>query len=229
VENSPALGIVGLRLWITRHSIRAADILRVVKIINALRQAFRRHRRILAAAAAALAVLAALSAVRGEGEGQVVLVAARSLPGGTVLTDADLATAVFPEALLPEGSLADPAQASGQTVAGPLSKGAVVTSGSFLTSATLVAEGMVAAPLSFGESAPLELLSPGAKIDIFGPDPATGKSKALASGVRVIALPEAKADVLGSGAQTVLVEVTPSVAATLASATGISSLTFALR
>jgi pilus assembly protein CpaB len=68
-----------------------------------MRALLSRHRRLLAAAFAAAAAALTLATLKPHPEGVRVLVAARDLPGGTVLTPKDVAVRVLPREAVPSG------------------------------------------------------------------------------------------------------------------------------
>src|SRR4051794_30663762 len=89
--------------------------------LRRLRRRLRRHRRLVAAAALAAGVAASLRAVSPPAPTLVAVgVAAHDLPGGTVLSRADLALARLPPGNVPAGALAD---VVGRTLAGPVRRG----------------------------------------------------------------------------------------------------------
>lgn len=87
-----------------------------------IRAALFDHRRALAAALTVLAVLTAIQAARPDDTGVGVVVAARDLASGHVLTSADLAKISVPLDARPSGAL-DTDQATGRRVAGPMRAG----------------------------------------------------------------------------------------------------------
>ena len=94
--------------------------------MDRIRAALFDHRRALAAACAALAVLAAVQATRPPQPGAAVLVAARDLSSGHVVTAADLRTVRLAAAAQPT-HLLDRRAAVGRRVAGPLRAGEPIT------------------------------------------------------------------------------------------------------
>ncbi|MDR1237706.1 MAG: SAF domain-containing protein [Propionibacteriaceae bacterium] len=196
---------------------------------SSLRWGLSRHRRLLAALAAGVAVLAGLSAIT-QGQTEVpVLVAAHEIASGSKLTSADLRVSRWPAAIVPDRALTTAEEAIGQISVAAITERAPITASDLLEEGQLVAPGLVALPLSFATSSPIDLLQVGSTIDIIGPDPATGMSKVLVSGARVVSVPESSGTSwANSAAKSVLIEVTPSAAATLNSAAAISSLSFAL-
>lgn len=91
-----------------------------------IRAALFDHRRALAAALTVLAVLTAVQAARPDDTGVPVVVAARDLDSGHVLTSADLAEVSIPSGSSPTHLLSVEA-AAGRRVAGPLRAGEPIT------------------------------------------------------------------------------------------------------
>ena len=203
--------------------------MRASTIIQTVRRAIRRHRRLLAALAAAIAVYAGLVSVRGDGEGVPVLTAVRAIPAGTALAASDVAIARWPPNIVPEGTLVDPADAVGRTTVATLPAGDIVARSDLLGGGPLVDDGFVALPVRFGSGAPLDLLHVGDRIDLIGMGRDGQTATVLVSQARVVALPEDDGSLLSGSGGVVLVEVTPSQAATVASAASAGALNFALR
>lgn len=84
------------------------------------------HRRPLAAAFVALAVLTGLQSLQPDDPGSPVLVAARDLASGHVLTTADLTVVTIPRDVQPSHLLDRPA-AEGRRIAGPVRAGEPIT------------------------------------------------------------------------------------------------------
>lgn len=84
------------------------------------------HRRVLAAALAGLAVWSAITAVTRSPDTRSVLVAARDLPGGVVVSTRDLDERRLPRTAVPDGTVtAD--DLTGRAVAGAMRAGEVFT------------------------------------------------------------------------------------------------------
>ena len=201
-----------------------------MRVIESLRRAFRRHRRLLAALAAAIAVLAGLTAVRGDADAVPVLIAARVIPAGSVIADADVRVAHWPADLVPDGALRDPGEAIGKTVVAAIPARDAVAASDFLEGGSLAGAGMVAMPVRFGSGVPTELLRVGDHVDLIGAG-SDGGNTVLVNAARIVAMPAGSGGGLlgGDGSGAVLVEVTPAQAAALATAAGVGSLSFALR
>lgn len=190
-----------------------------------LRRALRWHRRLLAAALAGLAVYFALTVLTQRDDSTQVVVAAHAIPGGRTISAGDLTTLDLPRAAVPEGALTSAGQAIGQVVLIEVPARATLTSSALARSGTLVAPGRLALPVGISESAPLGLVQVGDRIDLLGPGGA-GVIEVLASGVRVIAIPEVDTGLLGGGSPVILVDVRRDEAARLVDAR--SPLSFAL-
>lgn len=194
-------------------------------LLDPLRRALRWHRRLVAAVFAGLAAYCMLAILTQRDDTTLVVVAARPIAGGQTVGAADLAILELPRAAVPEGAFTTVDQAVGQTVVVQLPPRAVLTASSLATGGTLVASGRLALPVALVESSPLNLLRVGDRIDLLGTG-GSGSTEVLASRVRVVAIPEVDAGMLGGGSPVVLVDVSREEAARLV-ATG-SPLSFAL-
>ncbi|HQZ00430.1 MAG TPA: SAF domain-containing protein [Propionicimonas sp.] len=206
--------------------------MRVTQHLQNLRRAFRWHRRFFAALFAAVAVLAALSVLASRGDaGTSAVVATRTIAGGAVVTEADLAVVRVPASVLPEGAFADASAVVGQTVVADVPSRRVLSASDLLGGSGQVADGRLALPVRFDESSALALLRVGTRIDILGANSAESGFGVIAEGVRVVAIPQSDGGgLLGAGqAELVLVEVTPEQAGAISAAAAVSSLNFALR
>lgn len=200
------------------------------------------QRRPLAVLAAMAAVLCLAAALDPTSEPTVpVVVAARPIAGGRVLTDSDLRIAHYPRELAPGDSVADPAQLTGRMVitnavsGSPLGEQSVVAP---RVSAT--AAGRVLLPLRLDDPAIAALLRVGDVVDILsvGPPSAAdnGASEAtpLASGARILALPAADASSplgipSGGSDRLILVEVPSASVSALVAAQSRERLTVVIR
>lgn len=197
----------------------------MTKLLDSVRRALRWHRRLLAAALAGLAVYAALTALTEQEDTVRVLVAAHTIEGGRTVEADDLTLLELPRAVVPEGAFTAPGDAIGQAVVARVPARAVLTASALAGSHSLVAPGRVALPVRLSDSAPLSLVRTGDRVDLLGPGDA-GAIEVLASGVRVIAIPEPDTGLLGGGSPAILVDVDRGEAARLVAAG--SPLTFAL-
>jgi Flp pilus assembly protein CpaB len=125
-----------------------------------------------------------------------VVVAARDLAAGTVLTAADLRLAALPDSVVPAGVVRRPAGLIGQRAAGPVRRGEPVTDvrvvGPGLAAGLAAGETAVPVRLSDAESA--ALVRPGDRVDVLGTaaeadgTPGTGDAVEVAAAVRVLAV-----------------------------------------
>ena|GEM_PF-5300388 len=174
-------------------------------------------------------MLAGLSALGEKHDLTPVLVAARDITGGNKLTAADVELSWWPAAIVPKLAFTQPSEVIEKTLVSSVTTRTPITQYDLLTSPNLVAKDMVALPIVFASSIPIELLTVGSSIDIIGADPSSGATKILASGVRVVSIPNSGSNAFGSTSQVVLVEVTPALASQLNSAASSHGLSFALR
>ncbi len=157
-----------------------------------LRRLYRRrvlaHRRLLAFVCAAAAVLVGIQAFRPPAPpSDVVLVAARDLPSGTVLRGADLTEVKYAAGTAPTSL--DP-RPVGRTLAAPLRRGEPVTD-LRLVSPTLVEgyPGLVAYPVRVPDAGVVSLLRVGDRIDVLATDPESGGAEVVLTGSPVLAIP----------------------------------------
>jgi Flp pilus assembly protein CpaB len=123
---------------------------------------------------AALLVLAAVGlAVRPqprEPDAVPMLVAARDLPPGVTLRDADLAVSRLSPSLRPRTALTDPVQAAGRVLAGATTAGEPVTGARLLgrenTRLTTGDPSAAAVPFRLADPAVAGLLTPGLRVDV---------------------------------------------------------------
>lgn len=186
------------------------------------------HRRLLAGGLAAAAVAFAIEAASPGAPATVdVVVAARDLPGGTVLGPADVTVAAFPPAAVPGGVIGREA-ASGALLAAPVRAGEPITDRRVLGPGLLAGWGpdVVAAPVRVADAGAAGYLRPGDRIDLLATslDGAAGTS-VVAAGVPVLALPSTADSALAEGAL-VLVAASPAQAADLAAAAVTARLSF---
>ncbi|MBA3780749.1 MAG: pilus assembly protein CpaB [Nocardioides sp.] len=157
-----------------------------------LRRLYRRrvlaHRRLLAFGCAAAAVLVGLQATRPPAPpSDVVLVAARDLPSGTVLGAADLTEVKYAAGTAPTSL--DP-RPLGRTLAAPLRRGEPVTDLRLVSPAlTEGYPGLVAYPVRIPDAGVVALLRVGDRIDVLGSDPETGGAEVVLTDAPVLALP----------------------------------------
>lgn len=202
--------------------------------LRALARAASWHRRKLAVVAAVAAVLLGISAARPPDPPQVtVLRAVEALPAGRTLTAADLRREPVPAWVVPDRVLSEPDDAVGKSLAGPVPAGQMITASDLLTTRASSA-GRVVAPLRLEDTAVVQLLSVGERVDVLATGTAEGKAGVVASGVQVVGLPRAAGDEGLSGGDVaagalVLVEVDVAVATTLADAAATGRLSVVMR
>lgn len=156
---------------------------------------FRARRGILLlrrSAALALLLLAAALAVQHHGPpatGVPVLVAARDLPPGRVLSEVDVARREMPVELVPDGALQASPDALGRVLSAAARQGEPLTDVRFngLTAASGDA-GTVSAPIRLADPEVADFLAPGRRVDIVTAATRSGASSVLAENARVIAV-----------------------------------------
>src|SRR5690349_6837789 len=143
---------------------------RLVALLLPVRRAVLARRRLLAALLTAVAVAAGLHAATAPPPAEVaVTVAARDLPSGAVLTDADLRTVGFAPGSVPSGAVAE---AGGRTLAAPLRAGEPVTDVRLVGPAlTEGYPGLAAVPVRLPDAGVAALLTVGDRIDLVAADP----------------------------------------------------------
>jgi Flp pilus assembly protein CpaB len=201
-----------------------------------LRRAVVWRRRLLAAgllagsAAFGLQVLAPPPAA-----GVPVLVAARDVPAGAVLADADVRLVQRPAGTVPSGALTGARQATGSTVSTGVGRGEVLTDARLAGTASLrgLGDGLVAAPVRIADGATAAMLRPGDVVDVLaaGADGAS-EARLAASAVRVLVVPRSAQERLGLGSgegALLLVATTPATAARLAAAAVSDRLSVVIR
>jgi pilus assembly protein CpaB len=160
-------------------------------------------RRVLAVALLLAAVVVALRPDGPAGTlvpapvGVPVVVTARDLPAGVVLTRSDLRVASLPAAAVPAGAARDLPPLLGRTVAGPVRRGETVTD------ARLVGPGLTtglgpqesaAVPVRLADAEAAALVRPGDRVDVLGAPvdtdgtPGARDAVEVATGVRVLAV-----------------------------------------
>ncbi len=190
----------------------------------------RRRRGLLAAGLTAAAVASALPVLAPPVEpGTVVLAAARDLPAGAVLDDADVVRLELPARALPEGALPD-APVAGLRLAGPVRRGEALTDVRLLGAGLLAraGEGLVASPVRLADPAGAALVRAGDHVDVLAaaPDGGAPVAPTAASDVLVLSVP-APDDAVEGGL--VVLATTPATAARLAAAAVSSRLSVVLR
>lgn len=154
-----------------------------------------------------------------EGPSTVSVVRASSeLAGGVRLAADDLEVVAVVAADAPEGSVSDPAELVGRTLAGPVPRGQVLTELAVVS--TRASPGRVLAPLRLADAEAVALLRAGDVVDVLAADPQAEQAFVAGRGVRVVTVPSpldpaAGADPAGA---LVLVDVEAETARVLARA-----------
>ena len=207
--------------------------------LRELRRAVAWRRRLLSAGLAAGSVAFALQALAPPPPaGTDVVVAARDLAAGAVVSTGDLRVAHRPAGDVPSGALTSTAAATGRPVSSAVRRGEVLTDVRLVGPAALrgLADGTVAAPVRVVDAESAALLRPGDVVDLLAasatPDAPTGEARLVASGVRVLLAPRQQwsslTTGLGNGAL-LLVATSSSTAARLAAAAVTARLSVVLR
>jgi Flp pilus assembly protein CpaB len=131
-----------------------------------------------------------------------VVVAARDLAAGQLLSESDLALAGLPDAVVPDGTFRTTGAIEGRVVAGALRRGEPLTDVALVGPGLLRGAGPggadVAAPVRIADADSVALLRTGDRIDVLGAVSAgTGSALSaavVASDVRVLAVPTASGD-----------------------------------
>ena len=186
---------------------------------------------LLAVAALVLALRPVPEAARVP-ETRLVVVAARDLPPGTLLTSTDLAVARYPPALVAQGVAGSPSDLLGRVLASPLRVGEPLTDvrlvGAGLTGT--LPPGEVAAPVRLADLAVASLVRAGDRVDVLATAPDDPEAVVIAERALVLV---ASPEVSGSGdaaptAGLLLLAVDGATAARLAAASTQATLTASL-
>jgi Flp pilus assembly protein CpaB len=179
--------------------------------------------RIVAAALVGVAAWLTVGAVMPQpaDPGVPTVVAARDLALGSTVTADDLRVERRPEAQRPAGALADPGEAVGEVVSGPVAAGEIVTPARFRGPAQLggLGPGLVAVSLPVTDPILLTTLRPADTVSVL----ATGSGQPLATAARVLATDLRNTGVIaagGAGPGHLVVAVTADEARNLAVALG---------
>lgn len=143
-----------------------------------------------------------------------VLVAARDLPAGAVLSARDLRSAPYAVGTAPDGLVTDPV---GRALAGPVRRGEPVTSARVVEPGLLTDHpALVAVPVRIPDATTVSLLRVGDHVDLVAADPAAGRAVTVASDALVLALPREPEKLSGgTTGRLVLFGVTPSEVGTV--------------
>lgn len=159
-----------------------------------------------------------------------MIVASRSIPGGTTLAAADLTTVWLPAPAVAEGYFGSPESLLGRQVISEVPARRTLTGSDLLTNSASVAPGNLALPVRFSDAGTTAMLGVGSRIDIFGPSGTGGGFAVIASNIRVAAVPKNDSTGILSSRDggLVMVEVDTTQAAAI-SAAATTSLSYALR
>jgi hypothetical protein len=177
---------------------------------------------------AALSALASPAAPSHEHRSPV-LVTSKPLPPGTVLTAADLATALWPEEAVPAAAVRRLSDALGHTVGAAMSRGEPLTAARLLDTgiSAALAPGQVALTIGLAGGDQAAILHAGALIDLYAADADTaliggspspsGGGRRLGTGLRVLAvLPPSPERAGDSGGASLVIAADRATAARLA-------------
>jgi Flp pilus assembly protein CpaB len=170
--------------------------------VRELLVAAQRYRRFLAAALLAVAVVLAVGALSPAPPPTVaVVVAARDLPAGSVLSATDVTVAAMAPRVAPDGSSHDSALLIGRQLSGRVRRGEELTDARIDDGPlALPGAGLVSAPVRLADAQAARLLQPGQRIDVLAADTSTtpgldaaGATTAtvVAANVQVVAVPRA--------------------------------------
>ena len=187
----PRRGLAGLRYptntgGVGRSARKRPPAARLAAWLN-------RNRRLAAAlllsAAAAVAVQQVTPAPLSTA---TALAAARDLPAGTAVTEADVARVQVPPGMVADGFLQDEAAAKGKQLAAPMRKGQLLSDAQLVGPGLLAGTppGSAAVPLRMADPSSIQLVSPGQLVNVVltsanGFDQ-QGPSEVLASAVPVL-------------------------------------------
>ncbi len=172
------------------------------RILDRLRRRLLIHRRLLAALCLGAAVLLTVSALRPPAPKSVALwTAARALPSGSVLTEADLRRTAFAPGSAPPSGLRDRRTALGRTLAIPLGAGEPLTPAKLLGDGLLTGHpGQAAVPVRIPDGEVVGLLRVGDQVDVIASDPRGARPpERIVTDAAVLAVPEPGRGATGPG------------------------------
>ena len=148
-------------------------------------------RRLTAGALVLLAAALALRPHTVRAEPTVpILVAARDLAPGVILTPADVRVVAAPAALRPAAALGSPREVAGRVLAGAATSGEPITRARLVgpenTRLSTGGTDDVAVPVRLADPAVADLLTPGAVVDVVTADPHGTAGALLAAGATVV-------------------------------------------
>ncbi len=197
------------------------------------RRALLRRRRLLVAALVAVAAMAFARQVSPAPPPHTsVVVAAHDLDAGVTLSPDDVRMVDLPAGLVPAAATSDLAAVIGETVAGPMREGEVMTDRR-VVAPSLVAgypAGSLATPLRVRDASVVSLLEVGDQIDVYAAVPDDSDSaRLLVTDAPVLALPAPEDRSLRADGGLVVLAVDAAAAARLAQAAETAPLSVALR
>lgn len=146
-------------------------------------------RRLVAVLLVLAAVVLAVRPQPRDTDTVPMLVAARDLPPGTTLGDADLTVSRLPPSLRPKAALTDPAQARGRVLAAATTAGEPLTGARLLgrenTSLTSGDPSAAAVPFRLADPAVASLLTAGLRVDVVTVSPSS-EAEVLATNATVV-------------------------------------------
>lgn len=181
---------------------------RLLRPFARARRAVLVRRRPLAAILVGVAVASGVHAATAPPPRTVpVLTAARDLPAGTTLAEADLVRTAFAPGSVPAGAVRT---AVGRTLASPLARGEPVT-GVRLVGPDLATSDpdRTALPVRLPDAAMAALLEPGDRIDLIATDPQGSGTDVVAADALVLAVPRVEPSTTGQSGALVVVGTGP--------------------
>jgi pilus assembly protein CpaB len=181
------------------------------RVWREIRVGLRRYRRLIGAALVTVALAVVVSKLAPKPAATTaIVVAARDLPAGEVLTAADLRMLDMPPATLPSGVATDVGAVVGSQLSGPLRRHEPLTDVR-LNDGLLrqPAPGLVSAPVRLADSQAAMLLRPGERIDVLAASTAvTGDVGVVGSAPAVGAAPGGAAAVVAANVMVVAIPIT---------------------
>jgi pilus assembly protein CpaB len=194
------------------------------RVWREIRVGIRRYRRLIGAALVTLALALVVSKLAPKPAATTaIVVAARDLPAGEVLTAADLRIVDMPPATLPSGVATDVGAVVGSQLAGPLRRHEPLTDVR-LNDGLLrqPAPGLVSAPVRLADSQAALLLRPGQRIDVLAASTAVPGDVGAAGGSApaVGAATDGAASVVAANVMVVAIPVVAAPPGTVSDASG---------
>lgn len=174
----------------------------------------------------------AIHAADAEPETVPLVVAARDLPGGGLIREADLVTTDALPAAVPAGMVTDIDSALGRLLAGPVRRGEAITDVRLVGPSLLEGwgDGLLAVPVRISDPGAVTIARPGELIDLIAaPVDGQGEARPIALRVPVLAIPAQTEGGLHADGALIIVAVSPAQAADLAEAAVSARLSVAIR